>query len=98
MDEAAFAARLRREPSRVSCQQVPMRCRDRNANDRHDRRRGSRVGRCARAVIAFQTMIRTKAGDELDGWIDRAKTGLLASLANGVMKDRAAIAAAFVTT
>jgi transposase len=38
-----------------------------------------------------------KAGDELDGWIDHAKTGLLASFANGVMKDRAAIAAAIVT-
>lgn len=52
----------------------------------------------ARAVVtAFQTMIRMKAGDELDGWIDRAKTGLLASFANGVMKDRTAIAAAIVT-
>lgn len=50
------------------------------------------------AVTAFQTMIRMKAGDELDGWIDRAKTGLLASFANGVMKDRAAIAAAIVTS
>ncbi|MCQ4189880.1 ISL3 family transposase [Methylocystis sp. NLS-7] len=49
------------------------------------------------AVTAFQTMIRMKAGDELDGWIDHAKTGLLASFVNGVMKDRAAIAAAIVT-
>ena len=40
------------------------------------------------AVTAFQTMIRMKAGDELDGWIDRAKASLLASFANGVMKDR----------
>jgi hypothetical protein len=41
------------------------------------------------AVAEFQTMIRTKAWDELDGWIYRAKTSLLASFANGVMKDRA---------
>jgi transposase len=46
------------------------------------------------AVAEFQTMIRKKAGDDLDGWIDRARTGLLASFANGVVKDRAAVAAA----
>jgi transposase len=46
------------------------------------------------AVAEFQTMIRTKAWDELDGWVNRAKTGLLASFANGVMKDRTAVAAA----
>lgn len=49
----------------------------------------------ARAAVAeFQTMIRKKAGDGLDAWITRARTGLLASLANGVSKDRAAVAAA----
>lgn len=45
-------------------------------------------------VTEFQSMIRTKAGDKLDGWIDRAKVGLLASFANGLFKDRAAVAAA----
>jgi transposase len=49
----------------------------------------------ARAAVAeFQTMIRKKAGAELDAWTDRARTGLLASFANGVSKDRAAVAAA----
>jgi len=46
------------------------------------------------AVTEFQTMIRKKAGDRLDAWINRARTGLLASFANGVVKDRAAVAAA----
>jgi len=44
-------------------------------------------------VAAFQAMIRKKAGNDLDGWIDRAKTGLLASFASGVTKDRAAVVA-----
>jgi len=46
------------------------------------------------AVAAFQAMIRKKAGNELDGWIDLAKAGLLASFASGVIKDRSAVAAA----
>jgi transposase len=46
------------------------------------------------AVTEFQTMIRKKAGDGLDAWIDRARTSLLASFVNGVIKDRAAVAAA----
>jgi transposase len=50
------------------------------------------------AVVEFQTMIRKKAGDELGAWIDRARTGLLASFANGVIKDRAAVAAAITNT
>lgn len=49
----------------------------------------------ARAAVAeFQSMIRKKSGDELDAWIERARTGLLASFANGVIKDRAAVTAA----
>lgn len=49
----------------------------------------------ARAAVAeFQCMIRKKAGDELDSWIDRARAGLVTSFANGVIKDRAAVAAA----
>jgi transposase len=46
------------------------------------------------AVEEFHTMIRKKTGDALDGWLDRAKTGLLASFASGVIKDRAAVEAA----
>lgn len=52
----------------------------------------------ARAVIsAFHAMIRKKAEAELDAWIERASAGLVASFANGVAKDRAAVGAAIVT-
>lgn len=52
----------------------------------------------ARDVIAdFHDMIRRKATTELDAWIDRAKGGLVAAFANGVMKDRAAVAAAIAS-
>jgi transposase len=46
------------------------------------------------AVVAFQTMIRRKALAELAPWIERAKTTLVASFANGVTKDIAAVSAA----
>jgi transposase len=46
------------------------------------------------AVAAFQTMIRQKALAELGPWIERAKTTLVASFANGVTKDIAAVSAA----
>ncbi|SEE99865.1 Transposase [Rhizobiales bacterium GAS188] len=42
----------------------------------------------------FQTMIRTKAKDDLDPRIDRAKASLLASFATGIAKDRGAVLAA----
>jgi transposase len=49
----------------------------------------------ARTLIGyFQTMIRTKAKDDLDPWIDRAKASLLASFASGIAKDRRAVLAA----
>ena len=49
----------------------------------------------AREVFAdFQAMIRRMAPAELDPWIERAKTSLVAALANGVTKDRAAVSAA----
>ncbi len=52
----------------------------------------------ARAVIAaFQTMIRDKAASELDDWIERAKNGLVASFASGVVKHHAAVAAAIAS-
>ena len=42
-------------------------------------------------------MIRKKSEAELDAWIEQAKTSLVASLANGVMKDRAAVRAAIIS-
>ena len=49
----------------------------------------------AREVVAdFQAMIRRKAPAELDPWIERAKSSLVAALANGVTKDKAAVSAA----
>ena len=52
----------------------------------------------ARVVIAaFRAMIRKKAEAELDTWIARAKAGLVASFANVVVKDRAAVLAAIMS-
>ncbi len=49
----------------------------------------------AREIVAdFQAMIRRKALAELDPWIERAKTSLVAAFANGVTKDQAAVSAA----
>jgi transposase len=53
----------------------------------------------ARGVIAaFHAMIRKKAEREFDVWLERARCGLVASFANGVEKDRAAVRAAIVST
>ena len=52
----------------------------------------------ARSVIAaFHAMIRKKSDAELDAWIEEAKASLVASLANGIMKDRAAVRAAMIS-
>lgn len=49
----------------------------------------------AREVIAaFQAMIRKKSLADLDTWLERARSGLVASFANGVVRDRAAVSAA----
>jgi transposase len=45
-------------------------------------------------VTAFQAMIRRRALTELGPWIERAQTTLVASFANGVTKDVAAVSAA----
>lgn len=45
-------------------------------------------------VAAFQAMVRKRLTDALDPWLDRARSSLVASFANGVLKDRAAVAAA----
>lgn len=49
----------------------------------------------AREVIAtFQGMIRKRSLAVLDPWIERARASIVASFANGVIKDKAAVSAA----
>ncbi|TWB13001.1 transposase [Nitrospirillum amazonense] len=51
-----------------------------------------------RNIIAdFQGMIRRKSLSDLEPWLDRAKGSLVASFANGINKDRAAVAAAITS-
>ncbi len=53
----------------------------------------------AREVItAFHKMIRTKAHADLDPWLERACASLVASFANGLIKDKSAIDAAILTS
>ena len=53
----------------------------------------------AREVIAaFQGMIRRKCIEELEPWLERTRHTLVASFANGVLKDKAAVGAAIVST
>lgn len=53
----------------------------------------------AREIIAaFHTMIRKKAHADLDPWLERACASLVASFANGITKDKAAINAAITTS
>lgn len=49
------------------------------------------------AIAAVEAMIRKKSLDDLDPWLERARTGLVASFANGVVKDRAAVSAAITS-
>lgn len=48
------------------------------------------------AIAAFHAMIRRKAEADLTSWIDRARKSLVASFANGVGKDEAAVRAAII--
>ncbi|NMD08630.1 MAG: transposase, partial [Phyllobacteriaceae bacterium] len=49
----------------------------------------------AREIIGrFQSIIRKKSLAELDPWIDQARSSLVVSFANGVVKDREAVSAA----
>jgi transposase len=49
----------------------------------------------AREIIAaFHAMIRRKSQPNLDAWLDRARASLVASFANGIIKDKAAVDAA----
>lgn len=47
---------------------------------------------------AFQAMIREKSLAGLEPWLERARSSLVASFANGVIKDQAAVSAAITST
>lgn len=52
----------------------------------------------AREIVAdFHAMIRTKRAELLSSWIERASSSLIASLANGVRRDEAAVRAAIIS-
>jgi transposase len=52
----------------------------------------------AREIIAaFQAMIRKRAPDSFDHWLEQAKSSLIGSFANGILKDRAAVVAAITS-
>jgi transposase len=52
----------------------------------------------AREIIAsFQAMVRTKSLADLEPWLERARSSLVASFANGVVKDKAAVSAAITS-
>jgi len=52
----------------------------------------------ARGIIAaFQSMIRRKSAVDLEPWLERARTSLVASFAGGVLKDKAAVSAAIIS-
>ena len=48
-------------------------------------------------IDRFHIMIRRKAGRDLDPWIEEAKPSLVASFANGIARDRAAVRAAIIS-
>jgi transposase len=52
----------------------------------------------AREIIAaFQAMVRKKSLSDLEPWLERARTSLVASFASGVIKDQAAVSAAITS-
>lgn len=48
-------------------------------------------------VATFQAMVRKRLADALDPWLARTKSSLVASFANGVLKDKVAVAAAITS-
>ncbi|WP_158801466.1 ISL3 family transposase [Acidisoma sp. L85] len=48
-------------------------------------------------VAAFQAMVRKRCLDVLDPWLERARSSLVVSFANGVLKDKAAVSAAITS-
>ena len=67
-------------------------------NDRGDRKRRPVARRSAKRHRCVPCIDPKKDEEELDAWIEQAKASLVASLANGVMKDRAAVCAAIIST
>lgn len=52
----------------------------------------------AREIVAsFQAMLRKRYLAALDPWLERARSSLVASFANGVVKNKAAVAAAITS-
>lgn len=52
----------------------------------------------AREIVAtFQTIIRKRSSADLEPWLERARSSLVASFANGVTKDQAAVTAAITS-
>lgn len=52
----------------------------------------------AREIIAaFQAMIRGKSLADLEPWLERARSSLVASFANGIINDKAAVSAAIIS-
>jgi transposase len=48
-------------------------------------------------VAAFQAMIRKRTLDTFDRWLEQARSSLVASFANGILKDKAAVIAAIAS-
>jgi transposase len=48
-------------------------------------------------IIDFQQMIRSKSAGKLDGWLEAARKSLVASFANGIEKDIAAVRNAIIS-
>ena len=55
------------------------------------------AGQARETILEFQSMIRSKAAAKLDAWLEAAKETLVASFANGVEKDLAAVRNAIIS-
>jgi transposase len=51
----------------------------------------------AKLTEFIRTIVRRRRADALDPWLEQAKSSLVASFANGVLKDKAAVAAAIIS-
>jgi len=58
---------------------------------------GVNVGRVFTTIAEFHCMIRTRRITDLPAWLERASGGLVASFANGIRKDEAAVSAAITS-
>ena len=48
-------------------------------------------------IASFQAMVRKKSLADLEPWLEQARSSLVASFANGVIKDKAAVSAAITS-